>query len=163
MDTLIIDEGAYPILLQGFPRGPKGEDALRDLFVRMSVIAARAVRENTVHVVVAVGDEHFTAAERKVVAEGMARATPAEASRVVGAFAVVPNALARGILTALAWLAPRAIPIVPAATPEEAVELGAACLRQHRVGVGHDLVARARIAARELHGRMQGGGAASER
>jgi hypothetical protein len=151
---IIVEEGVYPILLQGFPLGPKGEEALRDLFTHMGGIAARALRDGTVHVVVAVGDEHFTAAERKVIAEGMEHATPEEASRVVGAFAVIANPFARGVLTALRWLAPHAIPVVAAATPEEAVVLGADCLRRHGVDVGGELAARASVAARRLHARM---------
>jgi hypothetical protein len=149
--TITLDEDAYPIVLQGFPAGPKGEAALHDLFARMSVLAERAARDGTVHVVVALGDEHFTAAERKVVAQRMEEATPEEAARVVGAFAVIESGFARGVLTALRWLAPHVIAIVAAATPDEAIDLARARLHAVGVDVPLDVIVRARIAARKLH------------
>jgi hypothetical protein len=153
--AITLDDSAYPIILQGFPAGPKTEAALRDLFQRMSVVAARAVRDRTVHVVVAVGDERFTAAERRVVAECMSMATRQEAACVVGAFAVIENGFARGVLTALRWLAPHAIPVVAAATPDEAIDLARARLRDAGVIVSPDVVARAHIVARKLHPAMK--------
>ena len=158
MSITLIDE-TYPFILQGFPAGPKTEPALRDLFRRMSEIAQRAVEGGTVHVVVAVGDEHFTAAERKVVAECMSQAPRQEAERVVGAFAVIENPFARGVLTALRWLAPKAIPVVAAGTPDEAIELARACLQRAGVGVHPDAVDHARIRARRLHDSARRGAA----
>jgi hypothetical protein len=150
MSITLIDE-TYPFILQGFPAGPKTEPALLDLFRRMSEIAKRAVESGTVHVVVAVGDEHFTAAERKVVAECMSQAPREEAERVVGAFAVIENPFARGVLTALRWLAPNVIPVVAASTTDEAIELGKACLQKAGVAVKADVIGLARVSARKLH------------
>jgi hypothetical protein len=150
-----IDEGAYPFVLQGSPRGRKPPDDLRALFVRMAAIAQRAVREGTFHVVVAVGDEDFNAHERKLMATCMAEAAPELAARVVGAFAVVENAFARGVLTALRWLAPGAIPVVAAATPEEAIELARAQLRANGVNVSDTVTARAIATARKLHSEIR--------
>jgi hypothetical protein len=134
--AITIDDSVYPFVLQGFPSGPKSDPALRD---------------GTLHVVVAVGDERFTAAERKIIAECMAMTATEEEARVVGAFAVIENSVARGVLTALRWLAPHAIPVVCAATPEEAIDLARTRLEVAAVDVPPDVVLRARIAARKLH------------
>jgi hypothetical protein len=158
MGITLIEE-TYPFLLQGFPAGPKTEPALRDLFRRMSGIAQRALKNGTVHVVVAMGDENFTAAERKIIAECMAQASREEAGRVVGAFAVIESTFARGVLTALRWLAPKAIPVVAAGTPDEAIELARACLQRAGVGVHPDAVDHARIRARRLHDSARRGAA----
>jgi hypothetical protein len=160
MGVILIEE-TYPFVLQGFPAGPKTEPALRDLFRRMSEIAQRAVTAGTVHVVVAVGDEHFTAAERKLVAECMAQASREEAERVVGAFAVIESTFARGVLTALRWLAPNVIPVVAAGTPDEAIELAEACLQKAGVDVHPDVVVRARTSARKLHDSTRSGPASA--
>jgi hypothetical protein len=156
MSITLIDE-TYPFILQGFPAGPKTEPALRDLFRRMSEIAQRAAESGTVHVVVAVGDEHFTAAERKVVAECMSQAPRDEAERVVGAFAVIENPFARGVLTALRWLAPNVIPVVAAGTTDEAIELAKACLLKAGMDLHSDVVGHARVRARKLHDSVRGG------
>jgi hypothetical protein len=156
MGIALVDE-TYPFILQCFPVGPKTEPALRDLFRRMSEIAQRAVESGTVHVVVALGDEHFTAAERKVIAECMSQAPREEAERVVGAFAVIENPFARGVLTALRWLAPKAIPVVGASTTDEAIELAKACLREAGVEVHADVIGHARVSARKLHDSVLGG------
>jgi hypothetical protein len=156
MGITLIDE-TYPFILQGFPTGPKTEPALIDLFRRMSEIAQRAVENGTVHVVVAVGDEHFTAAERKVVAECMSQAPREEAERVVGAFAVIENPFARGVLTALRWLAPNVIPVVAASTTDEAIELAKACLQKAGVDIHPDVVGHARVGARKLHDAVRSG------
>jgi hypothetical protein len=155
MSITLIDE-TYPFILQGFPLGPKTEPALRELFQRMSEIAQRAVESGTVHVVVALGDEHFTAAERKVIAECMSQAPRVEAERVVGAFAVIENPFARGVLTALRWLAPNVIPVVAAGTTDEAIELAKACLRRAGVDVHADVMGHARVSARKLHDSVLG-------
>jgi hypothetical protein len=160
MGITLIEE-TYPFVLQGFPAGPKTEPALRDLFRRMSDIAQRAVETGTVHVVVAVGDEHFTAAERKVIAECMSQAPRDEAARVVGAFAVIENPFARGVLTALRWLAPNVIPVVAASTTDEAIELAKACLREAGVDLHPDVVGHARVSARKLHDSVRGGPASA--
>jgi hypothetical protein len=156
MSITLIDE-TYPFILQGFPVGPKTEPALRALFRHMSEIGERAVRGGTLHVVVAVGDEHFTAAERKLIADCMAQASREEAERVVGAFAVIESGFARGVLTALRWLAPRVIPVVAAATTDEAIDLAKACLQNAGVEVQAEVVALARIHARKLHDAVRGG------
>lgn len=153
--SIVLDLDAYPFILQAFPRGRKAESDLRDLFARMEVVGNRAVERNNVHVVIAVGDEGFNAAERKIIAECMAKAPAAIAARVVGAFAVIENTLARGVVTALKWLTPRAMPIVAAATPEEAIEMAAGCLGAHGVLPPLELVERARIRARKLHRGMR--------
>jgi hypothetical protein len=155
MSITLIEE-TYPFILQGFPSGPKTEPALRDLFRRMSEIAERAVRNRTVHVVVAVGDEHFTAAERKLIAQCMAQASREEAERVVGAFAVIESTFARGVLTALRWLAPNVIPVIAAATTDEAIGLAKACLQKAGVDVHADVASQARISARKLHDAARG-------
>src|SRR5262249_39297017 len=149
-------EDTYPFVLQGFPAGPKTEPAILSLFGRMSEIGERAVRGGTVHVVVAVGDEHFTAAERKLIAECMSKASRAEAERVVGAFAVIESTVARGVLTALRWLAPSVIPVVAARTTDEAIDLATARLRTAGVDVQADTIAQARISARKLHDAIHG-------
>jgi hypothetical protein len=148
--AIVVDEDTYPIVLQGFP-AEKGERALHDLFARMSAIAKRSIRQDTVHVIVALGDEHFTAAERKLVADQMTIAPKDEAARVVGAFAVIESGFARGVLTALHWLSPESIPVVGAPTPEAAVEMAAARLRARGVPVGSDTVATVTAAAAKLH------------
>ena len=160
MSITLIDE-TYPFILQGFPAGPKTEPAVRDLFRRMSEIGQRAVKGGTVHVVVAVGDEHFTAAERRLVAECMAKASREEAERVVGAFAVIESTFARGVLTALRWLAPNVIPVVAAGTPDEAIALAKACLHQAGVDVLPEVVGLARVSARKLHDSVRGGPASA--
>ena len=156
--NIVLDEASYPFLLQGFRAGSKAEHDLRDLFRRMSTIAERAAEQGTVHVVVALGDENFSAAERRVVADCMAKATPEEAARVVGAFAVIESGFARGVLTALRWLAPQVIPVIAASTPDEAIDLAAARLREVGVDVPLTVDAQARAHARALHSRLRGGG-----
>lgn len=153
--TISLDLESYPFILQGFPRGPKPETEIHALFDEMEIVGRRAVEGGLVHVVIAVGDEGFSAAERRIIAARMAAAPPAEAARVVGAFAVIESALARGILTALKWLVPSAIPIVAAETTDEAVELAEACLRAHGVVPPLAVVERARIHARRLHVQMR--------
>jgi hypothetical protein len=160
MSITLIEE-TYPFILQGFPAGPKTEPAIRELFGRMSAIAERAVRERTIHVVVALGDEHFTAAERKLIAECMAQASREEAERVVGAFAVIESTVARGVLTALHWLAPGAVPVVAAPTTDEAIHLATARLRTAGVDVHAEIVAQARISARKLHDSVRRGSAST--
>ncbi len=154
--TIPLDLELYPFIIQGFPRGPKAESDLVTLFDQMEVVGRRAVDSGTVHVVIAVGDEGFSAAERKMIAGRMATAPPDIAERVVGAFAVIENAFARGILTALKWLAPNTIPIVPARTPEEAIDLAAECLRAKGVSFPRSVEERARTRARALHMQMRG-------
>jgi hypothetical protein len=148
--AIVVDEDAYPIVLQGFP-AQKGERALHDLFARMSAVAKRSIRQETVHVIVAVGNEHFTAAERKLVADQMTIAPKEEAARVVGAFAVIESGFARGVLTALHWLSPDSIPVVAAPSPEAAIEMAVARLRARGVPVGSDTVTAATTAAAKLH------------
>ncbi|HEY6460876.1 MAG TPA: hypothetical protein VIY73_12020 [Polyangiaceae bacterium] len=147
---IVVDEDAYPFVIQGFAR-VKGEAALHELFARMSVIARRAIEQGSLHVVVAVGDERFTAAERKIIGEQMAIAPKDEAARVVGAFAVIESGFARGVLTALRWLSPNSIPVVTASTPDEAIDLGFARLHEHGVAVPATVVESARAAAKKLH------------
>jgi hypothetical protein len=150
--SITVDDDAYPFLVQAFPRGRKSEASIAGLFARMNAIGERAIRESTRHVVIAVGDEDFTAAERRLVAEHMANADPEVAACIAGAFAVVESTVARGVLTALHWLAPKSIPVVAAATPDEAV--GLAERRLIEVGAQPSLaaVARAKLIARRLHG-----------
>jgi hypothetical protein len=154
--AIVIDEDAYPFVLQAFAP-VKGEPALHELFARMSAIANRAIEQSTVHVVIAVGDERFTAAERKVIAEQMAIAPKLEAARVVGAFAVIESGFARGVLTALRWLSPNSIPVVAASTPDEAIELAVARLKEHGVEVPAAIVGNARVAAKKLHAAFRPG------
>ncbi|HEY1694296.1 MAG TPA: hypothetical protein VGG39_19135 [Polyangiaceae bacterium] len=152
--AIVVDEDAYPFVLQGFAH-TKGEPALHELFARMSVIAKRAIGNDTVHVVVAVGDERFTAAERKLLAEQMAIAPKDEVARVVGAFAVIESSFARGVLTALRWLSPDSIPVVTASTPDEAIDLGLARLTAHGVAVPATVSGSARAAAKKLHAALR--------
>jgi hypothetical protein len=159
--SITLDDSAYPFVVQAFPVGPKTEAALRDLFRRMSAFADRAVREHARHVVVAVGDEHFTAAERKVIADCMSQASAEEQARVIGAFAVIESSLARGVLTALRWLAPSVIPVTAAATPHEAIDLARGRLEAAGIHVAPDTVVRARIVARQLHEAVRGGAPSS--
>jgi hypothetical protein len=149
--SIAVVEETYPFVLQGFPKGPKTEPALRELFRRMTAIGARAIRDGTVHVVVALGDEHFTAAERRVIADCMAHASKEEAIHVIGAFAVVESGFARGVLTALRWLAPNVIPVVAAATTDEAIDLARARLELAGNAAPPEIVATARVSARKLH------------
>jgi hypothetical protein len=153
MSIVLIED--YPFVIQGFPKGPKAETAIRDLFRQMSAIGARATREGTVHVVIAVGDENFSAAERKLIAECMAHASREEAVHVIGAFAVIQSGVARGVLTALRWLAPNVISVIATATPDEAIDLARARLEHAGVEVAPDVVARARADARRLHAEMR--------
>jgi hypothetical protein len=153
--SIPLDLDCYPLILQGFPRGRKSEDDLIALFDRMRAVGRRAVETGAIHVVVALGDEDFNAAERKLIAARMAQAPADEAACVVGAFAVIENTFARGVLTALKWLAPSVIPIVPASTPDEAIDLAEACLRSNGVVPAPIVVERARIHARKLHDGMR--------
>jgi hypothetical protein len=153
--SILLDLESYPIILQGFPRGPKTEAELGALFDQMALVGRRAVESRAVHVVVALGDESFTAAERRIIANRMSRAPADEAARVVGAFAVIESTLARGVLTALKWLAPRVIPVVAAATPDEAIDLAEACLGANGVIPALAIIERARIRARKLHAQMR--------
>ncbi len=150
-----LDLDCYPLILQGFPRGRKSESDIDALFNQMAIVGRRAVESGAVHVVVALGDEEFTAAERRLIAARMAQAPPAEAARVVGAFAVIESTFARGVLTALKWLAPTVIPVVAARTPDEAIDLAEACLRSKGVVPAPVVVERARIHARRLHEGMR--------
>jgi hypothetical protein len=153
--TIPLDLESYPFILQGFPRGRKPGIELHALFDQMEIVGRRAVESGALHVVIAVGDEGFNAAERRIIADRMAQAPPAEAACVVGAFAVIESAIARGILTALKWLAPRAIPIFAAKTPDEAIELAEAHLCANGVVPPLCVVERARIHARRLHAKMR--------
>jgi hypothetical protein len=151
-----LDLDCYPIVLQGFPRGRKSEADLLELFAKMSVVGQRAARNHTVHVVIAVGDDDFNAAERGVIASCMAAAPAEEAACVVGAFAVIENTFARGVLTALKWLAPHSIPVVPAASPDEAISLAAARLVAAGVKLDTAIKDRAHVHARRLHAESKG-------
>jgi hypothetical protein len=64
--------------------------------------------------------------------------------------------MARGVLTALRWLAPSAIPVVAAATPDEGIDLAEARLKRAGVLVEGDVVVRAHLAARKLHAAIRG-------
>lgn len=154
--SILLDLDSYPFILQGFPRGPKTEAEIAALFDEMAVVGRRAVETGALHVVIALGDESFTAAERRIIANRMARAPADQAARVIGAFAVIESTLARGVLTALRWLAPRVIPVVAAATPDEAVDLAEACLTAHGVMPALAIIERARLRARRLHVEMRG-------
>jgi hypothetical protein len=155
--SISVDDGAYPFVLQQFPRGRKPERELYALFARMSEIAKRAAHARTVHVVVAVGDEDFNAAERKIIAACMEAAPPEEVAHVIGAFAVIESPLARGVLTALRWLAPMTLPVVPARTPDEAIDLAAARLRGAEVTVPPAIEEDARVRARRPHAEAKRG------
>jgi hypothetical protein len=153
--TISLDLDAYPFILQGFPRRRKTKEEIDALFDEMAVVGRRAVESGSRHVVVAVGDEDFNAAERKIIADHMARAPAAEAACVVGAFAVIESTFARGVLTALKWLAPSVIAVVAASTPEAAIHLAEMCLRANGVVPPLAVVERARFHARKLHARMR--------
>jgi hypothetical protein len=153
--AILLDLDSYPFILQGFPRGAKTEAEIGALFDEMAIVGRRAVESGALHVVIALGDENFTAAERRIIAHRMARAPADQAARVVGAFAVIESAIARGVLTALRWLAPRVIPVVAAATPDEAIDLAEKCLDAQGVIPALAIIERARIRARRLHAEMR--------
>jgi hypothetical protein len=155
---ITVDVDAYPFVLQGFPKGRKEDEEIRALFERMALVAEDAIQNDTRHVVIAVGDDDFTAHERRVIAACMAAAPAAHAARVVGAFAVIESTFARGILTALRWLAPGVIPVVAASAPDEAIDLAERCLIDAGVTgpTGRLPLERAHVHARRLHGEMRG-------
>jgi hypothetical protein len=149
--SITVEDDAYPFVIQAFHRGRKPEGAIKSLFERMAHIAIRGLRDHTRHVVVAVGDDDFTAAERRLIAKLMQAAPPEEASRVVGAFAVLESAAARGVVTALHWLSPNTVPVVPARTTDHAIDLARASLAGAGFAVSDVIEARARELARALH------------
>ena len=153
--TIPLDLESYPFILQGFPRRRKTKEEIDALFAEMAIVGRRAVETHALHVVVAVGDEDFNAAERRIIADHMAQAPAAEAACVVGAFAVIESTFARGVLTALKWLAPSVIPVVAAPTPETAIHLAEMCLRANGVVPPLAIVERARLHARKLHAKMR--------
>jgi hypothetical protein len=153
--TILLELDSYPFILQGFPRGRKAEKDLHALFDQMAVVGRRAVERGDLHVVVALGDEDFNAAERKTIATCMADAPPADAACVIGAVAVIESTMARGVVTALKWLTPRALPIIAAATPDEAIDLAEDCLRAKGILPPAAIREGVRIRARQIHAEMR--------
>ncbi len=77
---ILLDLDSYPFILQGFPRGAKTEAEIAALFDEMAIVGRRAVESGALHVVIALGDENFSAAERRTIANRMSRA-PADKPR----------------------------------------------------------------------------------
>ena len=85
---------------------------------------------------------------RKKMAELVARTGEESKRWSLGTVIVVDNALLRSAITAIHWIAPASVPVVAAATLEEAVEQCSKWLAANKVAFDSDLFSRLKLHAR---------------
>ena len=85
---------------------------------------------------------------RKKMAELVARTGEESKRWSLGTVIVVDNALLRSAITAIHWIAPASVPVVAAATLDEAVEQCAKWLAAKKVTFNSDLFSRLKLHAR---------------
>ncbi len=102
----------------------------------VNIIDARGVRERP------------DALVRQKMADFVARTRDESKRWSLGTVIVVNNALLRSAITAIHWIAPASIPVVAAATLEEAVEQCSKWLAANKVAFDSDLFSRLKLHAR---------------
>ncbi|APR87806.1 hypothetical protein A7982_13155 [Minicystis rosea] len=121
---IIVNQDYYPFVLQSYPLSSNTESDYRAMMDAMAKVAQRAIERDTYHVVLTLGGAEMSAAERKYVASLLETWPKHYMDRTVGSFVVVPNAIVRGVITALRWMAPKLVNVETVATIDDAVLAG---------------------------------------
>jgi hypothetical protein len=137
----------YPIVLQTIGATNRTERDLERMFARISELNLEAERRGTRHVMICLTRDGLSATERKLIVKLSKEALAKPHKAMMCCYAILPDALARGGLTALKWLLPALDTTVGVATPEKAIELATELLTRH--GVPFDPL-HARLAIRRL-------------
>jgi hypothetical protein len=123
----------YPFILMRIGTENRTEETLAKMFAELIALNLEAERKGARHLLITTTHGSMSAAERKLIAR-LSKETLARPHRaMLCTFVVLPDALARGALTALKWLIPELLETVGAATPEKTVELAAALLERNGV------------------------------
>jgi hypothetical protein len=137
----------YPIVLQTIGATQRSERDLERMFATICELNLDAERKGARHVMICTSREGLSATERKLIVKLSKEALAKPHKAMLCCFAIVPDAIARGGLTALKWVLPALESTVGVATPEKAVELATGVLTSS--GVPFDPV-HARLALRRL-------------
>lgn len=137
----------YPFLLQTVGATNRTQRDLERMFGEIVDLNAAAERQGKRHVMICTTDGGLSATERKLVVRLSKEALARPHKAMMCCYAILPDALARGGLTALKWLLPALETTVGVATPEKAIELASGLLARN--GVPFDPV-HARLALRRL-------------
>jgi hypothetical protein len=138
----------YPIVLQSIGATHRDENDLERMFAAIVDLNLEAERKGTRHVMISTTKNGLSATERKLIVKLSKEALAKPHKAMMCCYAILPDALARGGLTALKWILPALETTVGVATPEKAIELATALLT--RSGVPFDPV-HARLAVRRLN------------
>ncbi|MEP7124748.1 MAG: hypothetical protein ABJE95_27720 [Byssovorax sp.] len=138
----------YPFLLQTIGATQRTERDLARMFDEICELNLEAERKGTRHVMISTNRNGLSATERKLIVKLSKEALAKPHKAMICCYAILPDALARGGLTALKWLLPALETTVGVATPEKAIEL--ACGLLTRSGVPFNPV-HARLAIRRLN------------
>jgi hypothetical protein len=123
----------YPFVLLDLGGPDRNEEDFRRMFAALHAANERALRAKSRHVLVGVAQASPSARERQLIARLSNQVPPAERACFVASVLVVPNAMLRGVLTALGWLVPGLPAFVCVETRAEAVPAAAQCLRKHSI------------------------------
>ena len=134
----------YPFVLTSYRAQSNSEADYRDMFERTAEIARKSIRDRTFHVSISWGATILSAAERKVIGQLLDEYPKQYFDRVIGAYVIVPNALTRGVMTALRWIAPKLVSVESVASVDAAIRESDARLKKHAIPAERALVDGAR-------------------
>ena len=137
----------YPFLLQTIGVTNRTDRDLERMFREIVDINADAEREGKRHVMICRTHGGLSATERKLIVKLSKEALAKPHGAMMCTYAILPDPVAWGELTALRWLLPALETTVGVATAEKAIELASDLLTRN--GVPFDPV-HARLALRRL-------------
>jgi hypothetical protein len=133
---MLVEAKFYPYIVISFRGTGHAEAEYRAMFEAAEAAARRALRERTKCVCISISSGSMSAAERKLVARLIEESPKDLQHAAIGTFVVVQNALFRGIITALRWVAPTLTTLEPVSSVDFAMNRAAEAFRLHRITVG---------------------------
>jgi hypothetical protein len=128
-----IDDRHFPIVIQTIATDATSDQIAR-FFAETRRLADRCIREDRYYVSITLVAGAFAPVQRARLTEEIKKATPEQERRSLATFVVIPNALVRGALTAVRWMAPDSLRTVYAVgTWSEALDGAVAELRARGV------------------------------
>jgi hypothetical protein len=121
----------YPFVLLDLGGTDRDEADLRRMFDVLHEANVRGARDKTKHVLVGTARAAPSARERQLIAAYSNKVPIEERACFLGCVAVVPNALLRGVATALGWLVPGLPPMKYVETTAAAIPAAVELLRKH--------------------------------
>jgi hypothetical protein len=132
-DGIDVDDSMWPLVVIGF-RGELVDEDWRRMFAHYDKLYERREKFHVVNDGMSVKSV-MSASQRKLIADAAKAHTEMSRRWCLGGATVVPNAIMRGVVTAITWVAPPAYKLTLHATLPEAVDEALRTLSDREIAV----------------------------